>query len=50
MGLEEGKTPLRPVLLLEKGSSSCTVKLITCQSGNDAKEILQVGLLWGESL
>lgn len=48
MGLEEGKTPLRPVLLLEKGSSSCTV--ITCQSGNDAKAILQVGLLWGESL
>lgn len=37
MGLEEGKTPLKPVLLLEKGSSCCTLKLITCQSGNDEK-------------
>lgn len=33
-----------------ESSSSCTVKLITCQSGNDAKEILQAGLLWGECL
>lgn len=39
MGLEEGKTPLKTVLLLERGSSSCTLKLITCQSGNDLKEL-----------
>lgn len=39
MGLEESKTPLKPVLLLEKGSSSCTLKLITCQSRNDTKEL-----------
>lgn len=47
MGLEEGKTPLKPVSLLKKGWSCCT---LICQSENNAKELKScVGLLWGES-
>lgn len=36
VGLEEGKTPLKPVSLLKKGWSCC---ILICQSENNAKEL-----------